>query len=330
MRRHCRTTPLLALALAAWVPAPPAHADATEVGKAGATINLGARGRVTTIEIKNTTGEVASDVTLVILDAKGALIEEIDINGAVDAADDGGNGKLEVGEDDNTVDPPAATAKSIIIGGTIAKDAEREIVVTFDKPLPRGSRLKILLSKEILGRHADMYEEAEADATSQRAEPVGLGPGAAQAATGVLNVGDAPIERLELRRRGSPASAECWPPIAIEHDEPDRFRWFVDSDRAIMLFDKPVDPGETFEFGLVLPRPMDTDGKAFTLEMVPSAGAQPCYADFDGDGKLTIFDFLAFQNAFADRAPAADCDGDGELTIFDFLCFQNAFVVGCG
>ncbi len=63
-----------------------------------------------------------------------------------------------------------------------------------------------------------------------------------------------------------------------------------------------------------------------TLALAEEPG---CYADFDGDGELTIFDFLGFQNAFAASDPAADCDGDGELTIFDFLCFQNAFAAGC-
>ncbi len=54
-----------------------------------------------------------------------------------------------------------------------------------------------------------------------------------------------------------------------------------------------------------------------------------CPADLDGDGELTIFDFLAFQNLFDLMDPAADFDGDGELTIFDFLAFQNAFDLGC-
>ena len=57
--------------------------------------------------------------------------------------------------------------------------------------------------------------------------------------------------------------------------------------------------------------------------------ADACYADFDGDGDLTIFDFLGFQNAFDAGDPEADCDGDGDLTLFDFLCFQNAFDAGC-
>jgi hypothetical protein len=55
-----------------------------------------------------------------------------------------------------------------------------------------------------------------------------------------------------------------------------------------------------------------------------------CRADFDADGALTIFDFLAYQNAFSAGDPIADFDGDGELTLFDFLAFQNAFDAGCG
>ncbi len=54
-----------------------------------------------------------------------------------------------------------------------------------------------------------------------------------------------------------------------------------------------------------------------------------CAADRDGDGELTIFDFLAFQNQFDAGDLRADLDGDGELTIFDFLVFQNRFDAGC-
>ena len=54
-----------------------------------------------------------------------------------------------------------------------------------------------------------------------------------------------------------------------------------------------------------------------------------CAADFDGDGELTLFDFLAFQNAFDAGDASADFDGDGSLTLFDFLAFQNAFDAGC-
>jgi hypothetical protein len=54
-----------------------------------------------------------------------------------------------------------------------------------------------------------------------------------------------------------------------------------------------------------------------------------CRADLDGDGQLTIFDFLMFQNLFDAGDLAADFDGDGRLTIFDFLAFQNEFDAGC-
>ena len=54
-----------------------------------------------------------------------------------------------------------------------------------------------------------------------------------------------------------------------------------------------------------------------------------CRVDLDGDGELTIFDFLTFQNLFDAGDLAADFDGDGVLTIFDFLAFQNEFDAGC-
>lgn len=54
-----------------------------------------------------------------------------------------------------------------------------------------------------------------------------------------------------------------------------------------------------------------------------------CRVDLDGDGSLTLFDFLAFQNAFDMGDLIADFDGDGALTLFDFLAFQNEFAVGC-
>ena len=66
------------------------------------------------------------------------------------------------------------------------------------------------------------------------------------------------------------------------------------------------------------------------LTAAGSAMAQgTCRADLDGDGELTVFDFLEFQNLFDAGDLAADFDGDGALTVFDFLEFQNDFVRGC-
>ena len=58
-------------------------------------------------------------------------------------------------------------------------------------------------------------------------------------------------------------------------------------------------------------------------------GGDECRADCDGDGDLTLFDFLCFQNLFDAGDLAADFDGDGSLTLFDFLAFQNEFDAGC-
>ena len=60
-------------------------------------------------------------------------------------------------------------------------------------------------------------------------------------------------------------------------------------------------------------------------------GIEPasCRADLDGDGELTLFDFLSFQNLFDAGDLTADFDGDGNLTLFDFLEFQNEFDAGC-
>ncbi|MEO1007258.1 MAG: FG-GAP-like repeat-containing protein [Planctomycetota bacterium] len=57
--------------------------------------------------------------------------------------------------------------------------------------------------------------------------------------------------------------------------------------------------------------------------------SRACAADMDGDGELTLLDFLAFRDLFDAGEPAADLDHDGELTLVDFLAFQNHFAAGC-
>jgi hypothetical protein len=66
------------------------------------------------------------------------------------------------------------------------------------------------------------------------------------------------------------------------------------------------------------------------LVFAGTANAQAdCPVDLDGDGELTVFDFLEFQNLFGAGDLRADFDGNGVLNIFDFLEFQNQFVAGC-
>ncbi len=69
--------------------------------------------------------------------------------------------------------------------------------------------------------------------------------------------------------------------------------------------------------------------RSMTIAGAGFVDATGCRADCDGDGRLSIFDFLCFQNLFAAGDLAADFDGDGRLTIFDFLAYQNEFAAGC-
>jgi len=72
-----------------------------------------------------------------------------------------------------------------------------------------------------------------------------------------------------------------------------------------------------------------SDGDYAQMDALELSFGVACRADFNMDGALDIFDFLAFQNAFDAGDLAADFNDDGVLDIFDFLAFQNAFDAGC-
>jgi dipeptidyl aminopeptidase/acylaminoacyl peptidase len=72
-----------------------------------------------------------------------------------------------------------------------------------------------------------------------------------------------------------------------------------------------------------------TPGPAIVAAILnPGAGAA-CPADVDGDGVVTIQDFLSFLSLYAGGDPRADIDGDGALTIQDFLGYLALFAAGC-
>ncbi len=75
---------------------------------------------------------------------------------------------------------------------------------------------------------------------------------------------------------------------------------------------------------------LDRDGEIGQADLdAILAIAELLAADFNGDGRLTVADFGAFQTAFVLGDPRADFNGDGALTVADFGAFQTAFVVGC-
>ena len=73
----------------------------------------------------------------------------------------------------------------------------------------------------------------------------------------------------------------------------------------------------------------DDWGQASFVGRAQTRSLLSCLADFDGNGVLDFFDFLAFQDAFAAGDLRADFDLSGRLTFFDFLAFQDAFAHGC-
>src|SRR5690606_19621098 len=81
------------------------------------------------------------------------------------------------------------------------------------------------------------------------------------------------------------------------------FGWAVHTDGASVIVGAP---------GSTVGGAADT-GSAHIVDLV----CLLCRADLDGDGELTFFDFLAFQNLFAAGDLRADFDGDGVLTFFD-------------
>lgn len=54
-----------------------------------------------------------------------------------------------------------------------------------------------------------------------------------------------------------------------------------------------------------------------------------CPADLNGDGRIDVLDFVAFQLAWQAQEPIADCDASGGFDVLDFVCFQQVFMEGC-
>lgn len=113
--------------------------------------------------------------------------------------------------------------------------------------------------------------------------------------------------------------------------------WLWTANEGVMelsdLFDfgaaniNPIEVADINDAGMILLQVFDNSVADFRMVILTPEGA--CEADVNGDGKLNILDFLAFQNAFTSGDASADCDGNGALNILDFLCFQGLFAEGC-
>src|SRR5690606_38380142 len=148
------------------------------------------------------------------------------------------------------------------------------------------------------------------------------GLGASIAMHGNVVVAGAPLQLVAGRSSGAAYAFErrpdgAWRQAAklLPETAGGRFGWGIDADGASVIVGAP---SETIGAAV-------GTGAAHIFDL----GCLLCRVDLDGDGELTLLDFLAFQNLFAAGDPAADFDGDGELTFFDFLAFQDEFAAGC-
>ncbi|MEQ8845891.1 MAG: serine hydrolase domain-containing protein [Phycisphaerales bacterium] len=109
-------------------------------------------------------------------------------------------------------------------------------------------------------------------------------------------------------------------------DSPGAFGWtpWVELDAAR----EPILGGVFMVEGSYAQQAVETQAMQ-ALALDARLACAPCAPDLDGDGVLTIFDFLRFQVLFAVGAQAGDYDRNGDLDVFDFLAFQNAFDAGC-
>ena len=137
---------------------------------------------------------------------------------------------------------------------------------------------------------------------------------------------DRDTDRLVVEMSGN--GGISWVPVeSVSHQEgwqlktwrvPDRDTLPELTDRFRMRFSIADDPDNSV-----------TEGALDRFWILTNVEVVTCRADLDGDGELTFFDFLTFQDLFVAGDLQADFDGDGLLTFFDFLFFQDEYVAGC-
>lgn len=109
----------------------------------------------------------------------------------------------------------------------------------------------------------------------------------------------------------------------------DQFRRLRDGDRFWYESYLPADLVDLVNAQTMATVLRRTTGLDTEIGEVPFFMPNPCPADLDGDGELTVADFVEYQRLFAAGDSRADFDGDGVLTFFDFLAYLNAFQAGC-
>ncbi len=296
----------------------------TDVGRGGTEIDVGAGSNLITLNLRNTTGVRAEDITIAIYGPDVPNIQTVDVLGTTkDKVDDNGNGELDAGEDDNNADPAGLVVKTILDGASVANGSTVDVNITLSGNTPAGTKLKVKFSNEKNGKHWDLL--ALADFGTDNFEfflPVE--PGAPQMVTTLVHENLDWVYDVVL---------PIWPgnPI-VEIELPDQFADSViilDRDDWVIQLVPPLPPQEPLDLFFQTELPILDLSQAFEQPIFILLGPPPCRVDLNEDGMVNTLDYLEFLNLWSAQDPEADWNNDGVVNTLDFLAFQNDWVAGC-
>ena len=328
-REVCSVTRLVPLVLLGAVTS--AALAQTDVPRGGAVITPGAGSAQAVVEVKNTTGKDAYDISVSIFRDDGGAVPDITGQDIVDNdghaedddhVDDDGNGQLGAGETDSTDGSPGKTCKSIMDDtGAVENGKVAKVTIDFNGPIPEGAKLRIKFSERIGDKHYDMCMAFPMDDGGVAGALVETGP--AQMGFEVLNLGSEALDHLSIPTHYTPVRH-----VDARLHRPFGARNIIVAEYSVEIYDLGLHPGEAMELGLTFERPIES---VLDQGQLPMFGTfETCPADFNGDGQINTRDVLAFLNAWAAGDPAADFNGDDQINTLDVLAFLNAWNTGCG
>ncbi|MDQ7014721.1 MAG: GC-type dockerin domain-anchored protein [Planctomycetota bacterium] len=299
-------------------------AQGQDVGRGGTEIDVGAGSNLITLNLKNTTGVRAEDITIAIYGGDVPDIETVDVLGTnKDKVDDNGDGDLDADETDNNADPAGTVVKTILDGTSVANNGSINVNITLSGNTPPGTKIKVKFSNLNNGKHWDLMAVADFGADNFGFF-LPVTPGAPQMVTTLVHDNDDWIYDIVL---------PVWPenPI-IDIQLPDEFGdsfVFPGENEWIVQLVPPLPPQQPLDLYFETQFPIFDQFESFEQPIFIFVGPPPCRADINEDGVVNTLDYIEFLNLWTVQHPAADWNNDGVVNTLDFLAFQNDWVAGC-
>ncbi len=299
-------------------------AQGQDVGRGGTEIDIGAGSNLITLNLKNTTGVRAEDITIAIYGDDVPDIETVDVLGTnKDKVDDNGDGDLDADETDNNADPAGSVVKTILDGTSVANGSSINVNITLSGNTPAGTKIRVKFSNEKDGKHWDLMAVADFGADNFGFF-LPVTPGAPQMVTTLVHDNDDWIYDIVL---------PVWPenPI-IDIQLPDEFGdsfVFPGENEWIVQLVPPLPPQQPLDLYFETQFPIFDPFQSFEQPIFIFVGPPLCRVDLNQDGVVNTLDFLEFLNLFNAQDPIADWNDDGFVNTLDFLAFLNEWNEGC-